>query len=393
MLTLSERFFSALLVDHYSPRTVGAWRYKLRPFLAWCRARGVERPLDVTTEHLERFKAWQFAWRDEDGKGLAVLSQVGRLIVIRAFFKWLARHHLLPSNPASEVDYPKVGFRLPRAVFTPAEVEKVLAQPDLARPLGLRNRTILETFYSTGLRRMEVANLDLTDLDETRGTLLVRQGKGAKDRVVPIGERAVAWVMEYLADGRPRLVREPTCLALFLSKCGTRLTESALTKMASHYVRVSELGKSASCHVFRHSAATAMLENGADIRFIQEMLGHAKLTSTQVYTRVSITKLKAVHTATHPAALLEAADGRTLRNPSRRPADAPSGPGTQHRHDRQMTFVARVARGRLVLDVPIDLPEDEEVELIRPALEGPCCCPRAHGGEPRGADGRARHPR
>lgn len=309
MLALSERFFEALLVDHYSPRTVGAWRYKLRPFLAWCHERGIERPQDVTRDLLERFKAWQHAWRGEDERGLAVLSQVGRLIVIRAFFKWLAKQNLILFNPASEVDYPKVGFRLPKVVFTPAEVEQVLAVPDVESPLGLRNRAILETFYSTGLRRMEVANLDLTDLDELKGTVLVRQGKGDKDRVVPIGERALAWIAKYLADGRPQLVCDMTERALFVSKTGARFTADALTKLGSRYVRAAELGKAASCHVFRHSAATAMLENGADIRFIQEMLGHARLTSTQVYTRVSIAKLKAVHTATHPAATLERGRG------------------------------------------------------------------------------------
>jgi len=230
---------------------------------------------------------------------------VGRLIVIRALFKWMAKNNLILFNPASEVDYPKVGFRLPKVVFTPAEVEQVLAQPDLGEPLGLRDRAILETFYSTGLRRMEVANLDLTDLDEGRGTLLVRQGKGDKDRVVPNGERAIAWVVKYLSDGRPELLGDGATPALFVSRFGTRLTGSGLTKLANGYIRAADLGKNASCHVFRHSAATAMLENGADIRFIQEMLGHAKLTSTQVYTRVSIAKLKAVHTATQPAALLE----------------------------------------------------------------------------------------
>jgi integrase/recombinase XerD len=304
MVALSERFFEALLVDNYSPRTVSAWRYKLRPFLTWCHERGVHRPPEVTRDLLERFKAWQHAYRDEDGKGLAVLSQVGRLIVIRAFFKWLARKNLILFNPASEVDYPKVGFRLPKVVFTPAEAEQVLAGPDVQWPLGLRDRAILETLYSTGLRRMEVANLDLTDVDEGHGTVLVRQGKGDKDRVVPIGERAIAWVAKYVADARPFLVQGATTAALFVSKLGTRLTASALTKMAHRYVRAAELGKLAACHAFRHSMATAMLENGADIRFIQEMLGHAKLTSTQVYTRVSIAKLKAVHTATHPAATL-----------------------------------------------------------------------------------------
>jgi integrase/recombinase XerD len=203
------------------------------------------------------------------------------------------------------VDYPKVGFRLPKVVFTPAEAEQVLAQPDLDTVLGLRDRAILEVLYSTGIRRMEAGNLDVTDLDEQRGTVLVRQGKGAKDRMVPIGERAVAWVSKYLAESRPLLAGDSTTAALFVSKTGERLTGSGFTKMANRYIRAGDLGKLASCHVFRHTMATAMLENGADIRFIQEMLGHAKLTSTQVYTRVSIAKLKAVHTATHPAATIE----------------------------------------------------------------------------------------
>jgi integrase/recombinase XerD len=316
LVALSERFFAALLVDNYSPRTVSAWRYKLRAFLGWCHERGVHRPPEVTRELLERFKAWQHAYRDEEGKGLAVLSQVGRLIVIRAFFKWLARKNLILFNPASEVEYPKVGFRLPKVVFTPAEAEQILSLPDVQWPLGLRDRAILETLYSTGLRRMEVANLDLTDVDEGHGTVLVRHGKGDKDRVVPIGERAVAWVAKYLADARPFLVQDATTAAVFVSKTGTRLTASALTKLAHRYVRAAELGKQAACHAFRHSMATAMLENGADIRFIQEMLGHAKLTSTQVYTRVSIAKLKAVHTATHPAATLARREGADAEAPS-----------------------------------------------------------------------------
>jgi integrase/recombinase XerD len=304
MLALSERYFDALLVDNYSPYTVATGRPKLRPFIAYCHERGVDRPQEVTRELVERFKAWQHAWRDEKGKGLSVLTLVGRIIVIRGFFKWLSKQNHILYNPTSEVEYPRVGFRLPKVVFTPEEAEAVLAEPEVGLPVGLRDRAILETLYSTGLRRKEIANLDLDDLDEERGTVLVRHGKGDKDRVVPIGERALAWIGKYVADARPFLVVERGEKAVFVSRFGTRLRSDALTKIANRYVKAAELGKQAGCHAFRHSMATSMLENGADIRFIQEMLGHAKLESTQVYTRVSIGKLKAVHTATHPAARL-----------------------------------------------------------------------------------------
>jgi site-specific recombinase XerD len=366
MLALSERFLAALLVEGYSPRTIGAWRYKLRPFLAWCHERGVDRPQDVTRDLLERFKAWQHAWRDEDGKGLAVLSQVGRLIVIRAFFKWLAKNNVLLFNPASEVDYPKVGFRLPKVVFTPSEVEQVLAQPDLETPLGLRDRAILETFYSTGLRRMEVANLDLTDLDEGRGTLLVRQGKGAKDRVVPIGERAVAWVTKYLADGRPLLVPAPHLRGAVREQDrgeadGERVHQDGEPLRAGGGPREERLVPR--LQALRRDGHAG--ERGGhpvhpgDAR-AREAHEHAGLHQGQHHEAQS----RAHRDASGGDAGGETGGRQgTRRGWVERPARAAPGQGKQYDAGRMRALKAHVRGGRFVVDEPANLPEGTEVEL------------------------------
>ncbi len=177
-------------------------------------------------------------------------------------------------------------------------------KPSGAEQMGLRDRAILETLYSTGIRRMEVVNLTVYDLDMERGTLMVRQGKGKKDRMVPIGERAVAWLERYLNDTRPGLVVPPDDATFFLTSSGEPLSPSRLTQLVREYVDAAEIGKRGACHLFRHTMATLMLENGADIRYIQEMLGHAELSTTQIYTRVSIRRLKTVHALTHPGATL-----------------------------------------------------------------------------------------
>jgi len=174
---------------------------------------------------------------------------------------------------------------------------------DVSTPLGLRNRAMLELLYSSGLRRMELTYLKVYDLDLEQGLLKVRQGKGKKDRVVPVGDRAVVWITCYLKDVRPGLVKGNDHGELFLSlKYGVPFNPA---RMARRYLTAAGIHREGACHLFRHAMATAMLDRGADIRFIQEMLGHESLESTQIYTHVSIQKLKEVHARTHPARLLE----------------------------------------------------------------------------------------
>jgi integrase/recombinase XerD len=278
-------------------------RRRMLGFLAeWLADRGVARPADVTKPMLDRYQRWLYHYRKADGDPLTFRSQHARLVAVRAFFKWAARQNLILYNPASELELPRLEKRLPKAVLTIAETEAVLAQPNLEHPGGLRDRAILEVFYSTGMRRMELAGLQLFDVDFDRQTIFVRQGKGRKDRMVPVGERALAWINRYLIDVRPRWATVPDDNWLFLTTDGTPFSPSRLTQMARNYIRASGVGKEGACHLFRHTMATLMLEGGADIRHIQAMLGHVRLETTEIYTQVSIRHLQQIHAACHPAA-------------------------------------------------------------------------------------------
>jgi integrase/recombinase XerD len=196
--------------------------------------------------------------------------------------------------------------RLPKYVLTAEEAEQIIQQPNVNDPEGLRDRAILETFYSTGMRRMELAHLKIYDVDSDRTTLTIRQGKGRKDRVIPIGERALAWIDKYLRESRPQLLTSGgEDGTVFLTHMGEPFDRRQLTALVRGYLIESKVGKMGGCHLFRHTVATLMLENGADIRVIQEMLGHAKLTTTELYTHVSINLLRQVYSATHPAAHLK----------------------------------------------------------------------------------------
>lgn len=300
-----KRYLEALRVKNYSERTVENRESYLAFFIAWCEARSISRPQEVTKPILERYQRHLFHLRRDNGKPLSFRAQHSRLVPVRGYFKWLARQNVLLWNPASELELPRLERRLPKFVLTAAEAESVLEQPDTREPMGLRDRAILEVLYSTGIRRMELLNLSVYDLDTERGTLMVRQGKGKKDRMVPIGERAIAWLERYLNDVRPGLVVPPDDGTFFLAATGEELSPSRLTQLVRGYVNAADTGKKGACHLFRHTMATVMLENGADIRYIQEMLGHVELSTTQIYTQVSIRRLKEVHTLTHPGARLE----------------------------------------------------------------------------------------
>jgi integrase/recombinase XerD len=272
-------------------------------FVAWCDERGLVTPREITKPILERYQRSLYTHRKANGEPLTFRAQHARLVPVRAFFKWCAKQNYLLYNPASELELPRLEHRLPKHVMTKAEVEQVLAQPDTSEAMGLRDRAILETFYSTGMRRSELMGLSVFDFDRERGTVMIRQGKGKKDRMIPIGERALRWIDRYQTQVRPELVVERGNATLFLTQTGEAFTPDRLTQLVRGYVNAADTGKSGSCHLLRHTMATLMLENGADIRYIQAMLGHAELSTTQIYTQVSIRKLKEIHSATHPAKL------------------------------------------------------------------------------------------
>lgn len=298
------RYLEWMRVKHHSERYVQTARKHLDQFLAWCDTRGLVRPEEITRPMLERYQRFVFHYRQPSGKPLAYGTQHGRLVAIRGFFRWLSRNNIVLSNPASDLDLPRRQRRLPAHVLTVAEVEKIMTTPNTKEPLELRDRAILEVLWATGMRRVELVGLDLYDVDTERQTVHIRQGKGNKERYVPIGERALAWVEKYLDVVRPDLFVGDSEQALFVTRLGERMAPDSLTERVRRYVRESGVGKKGACHLFRHAMATTMIELGADVRILQEMLGHAKLDTTAIYTHISITKLREVYMKTHPAAKL-----------------------------------------------------------------------------------------
>jgi len=303
---LAEEYLAWMQSQNMSEDTVVTFRAYIGYFREWCSKRGLDRPQEITRPILERYQRSLYQYRKSNGEPLTFRTQHVRLRALKGWFRWLTRQNYILHNPASELLLPRLENRLPKYVLTASEAEQVLMQTDIDTAEGLRDRTILETFYSTGMRRMELANLKLHDIDGDRGTVMIRQGKGKKDRLIPIGERALMWTRKYIHEARPQFVMEPDDGTLFLTDAGEMYARVKLTALVRHYLEKSKIGKTGGCHLFRHTVATLMLEGGADVRVIQEMLGHAKLTTTELYTRVSITLLKQVHTATHPAANLKA---------------------------------------------------------------------------------------
>ena len=293
-----------LTTHNYAASTVIDRSFYLAKFAAWAELRGISRPADVTLPVLEAYQRHVSLRRKTDGTPLAWSTQAKFLIPVRVFFSWCTKQHRILFNPASELVMPREDHKLPGATLTHEETEAVLAVPDVATVIGLRDRAVMELLYATAMRRGELVGLDLPDVDLARRWLTLRNTKNRWDRVVPMGTRAAAWLVRYLTDARPHLLLGEDPGAVFLATNGERLGAGWLTVQVHHYIEASEVGKTGSCHLFRHTAATLMVEHGADIRYVQELLGHRNLSSTHIYTRVAPERLAAIHAATHPGAVL-----------------------------------------------------------------------------------------
>lgn len=294
----------ALAVKGYTEASCYNSERYIRDFIAWCESRGLSRPGQITDSILEAYQRSLHYYRQKNGAPLSSYSQRAKLSPLKTFFKWLARQGEIGANPASDLDLPRMLQRLPRHVLSIEEVERILTLPNIDSPLGLRDRAMMEVLYSTGMRRMELAHLELSDIDFGRGCVLIRLGKGKKDRLIPLGERAACWVRRYLDNARPGLAGNERELTLFLSRDGEPLNLAWLSCNVAAYVRRGAAPKHGGCHLFRHTMATLMLEGGADLRYIQAMLGHAQLSTTQIYTQVALHQLLAIHATTHPGANL-----------------------------------------------------------------------------------------
>ncbi|MGA3050284.1 MAG: site-specific tyrosine recombinase XerC, partial [Terracidiphilus sp.] len=270
-------------------------------FLEWLKERGITEPVEVTRPVLERYQRHLFYSRKKNGEPLSFSSQHARLVPLRVWFRWMTRQNHILHNPASEIDLPRLGRSLPKVILSAQEVEQIMTLCDVEEPIGLRDRALMEVLYSTGMRRLEIVRLKLYDLQLDRGLILVNQGKGSKDRYVPIGARAAAWLEKYMREGRPQLVSEPDDFTVFLTAQGEPFSRDHLTFVVRGRIEDAKLGKGGACHLFRHTMATLMHENGADIRHIQALLGHEDIRTTQIYTQVAIRALQQIHAATHPA--------------------------------------------------------------------------------------------
>lgn len=300
---LGEKYFEYLAVNNMSPRTIEGKRFKLRQFATWCGERDLHKPENITQEIAERYQRHIHHYRKDNGKPLSIGSQRQRISDVKMFYRWLVKAGYLLYSPLENLEQPKMPKQLPKSVLNEQEIEKVLLQPDLRTAPGLRDRAMMETLYSTGIRRAELLNLKINDLDRFRGLIRINLGKGQKDRIIPIGERALYWIERYLVDSRPEMIKEVSEDTLFISMQGKSLDPTTITQRLHDYIKRAGIQKSGSVHIFRHTTATVMLEHGADIRLIQAMLGHADLSTTQIYTQVAVKHLKEVHDRTHPAKL------------------------------------------------------------------------------------------
>jgi integrase/recombinase XerD len=298
-----REFLDACGAQGIAARTLDQRQRATRRFILWCQDRGLAQPGEITLPILERYQRHLYHYRKPDGAPLAFSSQVAELAPLRAYFKWLARGRYILYNPAAELELPKVPRSLARYVLSVADVEAILNAADTGTLLGLRDRALMEVLYSSAIRRAELIHLSIFDVDTRRGSLFVRAGKGAKDRLLPLGARACAWLDQYLREVRPELVTGRDPQALFLTLHGDAFDHYSIGETVKRYIAKAGIGVKGACHLFRHACATHMLENGADTRYIQALLGHASLNSTQIYTQVALAKLKQIHDATHPARL------------------------------------------------------------------------------------------
>jgi integrase/recombinase XerC len=291
-----NRFITYLIAEkNASPYTIKNYRHEIEQFFAFLREKGIDSWEGVDRHILRRYLAWL---KDQ---GYVKASIARRVSELRSFCRYLVREGILTSNPISAISSPKVPKRLPEYLDL-HEVDALLSAPDTSTSQGLRDRAILEMLYAAGLRVSELAALDVDDVEWSGAELRVL-GKGDKERLALLGKPAQRALERYLREGRPELMREgrPT-KAIFINRFGGRLSERSVRMLLDKYAKVAGLGKRVYPHMLRHTFATHLLDGGADLRVVQELLGHADLATTQIYTHVSQARVREVYLKSHPRA-------------------------------------------------------------------------------------------
>ena len=289
-----DKFITYLIAEkNASLYTIKNYRHEIRQFLDFLKEQGIDSWDGVDRYVLRRYLAWLQA------EGYVKASIARRISEMRSFCRYLVREGILDTNPIRTISSPKIPKRLPD-YLAPHQVEALLAAPDATVPQGQRDRAIMEVLYASGLRVSEVVSLNLSNLDLRHGELRV-WGKGGKERLALLGQPACRALTRYIQDGRSKLIKENRATnALFLNRLGSRLSTRSVSNVLDKYAKLAGLERRVTPHVMRHTFATHLLDGGADLRTVQELLGHASLSSTQIYTHVSQARAKEVYRKAHP---------------------------------------------------------------------------------------------
>ncbi len=291
---LIEAFLNYLSVERgLSRNTIISYSEDLKNYAGYLKGRSISSFSDTSKNDIVGFMLFR-----KDRK-LAANSIARSLAAIRMFYRFLVRERILPADPSSLVDSPKLWKKIPETLSI-NEVEKLLSVVNIRdEKQGIRDRAILETLYATGMRVSEAVNLKLDKVNTEIGFLRCI-GKGDKERIIPLGKKAITSINRYLQVSRPKLLKKKESEALFVSRSGKRISRQSLWKMIKHYARLARIKKPIKPHILRHSFATHLLERGADLRSVQEMLGHSNISTTQLYTHINKERLKSIHRQFHP---------------------------------------------------------------------------------------------
>lgn len=293
MNELIDSFLSYLSVERgLAANTISSYHDDLNAFSGFLRERNIAAVSNTQRNDVTNFMLFQ------KDKGLNPSSIARRLAAIKVFYRFLVRERILKSDPTSLIETPRIWKKIPETLSL-NEVEALLNAPNIRDVQGSRDRAFLETLYATGMRVSEAVNLKINNVNLDIGFLRC-VGKGNKERVIPLGKKAIASLNRYVRMSRTKLLKNKESEYLFLSRSGTKISRQSLWKIIKKYARMSRIKKPIRPHILRHSFATHLLERGADLRSVQEMLGHANISTTQIYTHINKDRLKSIHKMYHP---------------------------------------------------------------------------------------------
>jgi len=297
---LLTKYLGWLQIRNYSPRTVSDYGYNLGSFFRFLEQKAIADVQGITTATLTDFQRWFYYQPTKRGQARGVVNQNLVLATVKSFFRFLKNEGYIHGNPAEAVEYAREPRSLPRNVLTPKEANRIIDSIDTTTALGYRDRAILEVFYATGVRNQELRNLTMADANLQEELLRVNGGKGGHDRVVPLSRVACKFLETYIKGIRPQLVGGKATDRLFVSMRGNPIDGHTVGDVVKKYARLASVKKHVTPHVWRHTCATHLVKNEANLRHVQDILGHRSLHTTERYLSLTITDLKEAHRKFHP---------------------------------------------------------------------------------------------